>query len=64
MVFFNFQNGVAEVPVVNNVPAIAIVPTVEGSPAVEGIAAAVGVRDVPVVWRPLRYLGQGPPWVK
>ncbi len=28
-------------------------PLVEDIPAVEGIAAAVGVRNVPVVWRPL-----------
>ncbi len=41
------------VPAVNNVPAVSVVPTVEGSPVVEGIAAAVGVRDAPVVWRPL-----------
>jgi hypothetical protein len=41
------------VPAVDKVPDVAIVPTVEGSPAVEGIAAAIGVRDIPVVWRPL-----------
>ncbi len=42
------------VPAVDKVPDVAIVPTVEGNPAVEGIAADVGVRDVHVIWRPLR----------